>query len=1216
MNKSNRELEEEINLLKDEIKYLKSQISSSAEFSSGLTDLANKESLFRSLIKNINDVIFEVNSEGVFQFISPQIEQIVGYSPEEVIGKSFSHFVGNNLDIMTQRMDLIRDYKTLKSDYQLPKKGGGNVWVRVSSQAIMEDDRPASIFGTIIDISEKKEAEKALIESERKLNQSQVLAKMGSFELDLINRVSHWSKNIFNLYQIDPNEVTPSMEYLFQNRFLPEDVPVLREKMASILKNPKAENFDFRIMLPDGSIKWFNNNLIPVFKDGLVVSFEGTNQDITEKKLAEEIIKLQFDEMHATLKAIPDSIYVINKHGEFLEFYSNHSNDLLVRPKKIIGSNLKDVFATETAQLHLRKVVECIKSQSIISYEYEVILENKSHLFEARLSPIDLSKVIVLSRNITHERGQLDLIRKLSMAVEQSPVITLITDLKGNIEYVNPVFEKITGYTAEDIKHGNVALLKSEKTPKSVYYKLWKSLKSGESWHGELLNKRKDGKEYWEDLFVTPIFDNEHKITNYLAIKQDINSKKLAEIEINGLNQSLENKVLERTRQLDEINQTLKLEMAEKEIIEYALIKSEEKYRSVVENIKEVVFMTDTEGNWTFLNSAWFELTGFEIEESLGKIFVDFVYPEDRQLNWELFKPLMEGEKNYCRHEIRYLTKHGDYKWVEVYARLGLNEDDEILGTFGTLLDITERKQAEDLIKLQKDRLSYILEGANLGTWEWNAQTNEARFNEKCATMIGYTKEELVGIPLNSLLHLYHPLDSEIGFRAMDEHLNGLKSNFIAEIRMRHKDGHWIWVKDHGKIISYTPDGKPEWLYGVHEDITNRKMAELEILKAREDAERANQAKSEFLSRMSHELRTPLNSILGFAQLLELSELNSSQEKGVSHILNSGKHLLDLINEVLDLARIESGRMDLQMEPTSIDAVLLEVFEIVSPLAQKQAINIEKIIPAEQSISVYTDAKKFRQILINILNNAIKYNKKNGWVKVIVETLNHHGDVVRISIEDNGIGIAQENLNRIFVPFERIDSDKNLVEGTGLGLSVVKRLVNAVGGNVWVESELGIGSKFIIELPLILPPAAPVSKENVDFKGNLVQQQFAHTVLLIEDTLSNIELIEGVFATLRPNIQLVKSMYGKNAIELLKRHNVNLLLLDLNLPDINGAEVLKLILCDPELKDLPVFILSADVMPDHVQKILALGAKEYISKPIDIVQLLNTLDKYLVRTEK
>jgi PAS domain S-box-containing protein len=1335
-NKTQDELLEEISKLKSEITALKDQVKSIPEITKGLSDLANKEHLFRSLIKNINEALFEIDSNGIFRFISQQIEQIVGFTPEEIIGKPFAYFVGNNVEIINQRIDLIKEQKVLTSDYLLPKKEGGHVWVRISSQAVIENNKPERIFGTIIDITEKKEseiqllrlfkaveqttvsivitdldanivyanpkatettgyelhellgknprvlksgetsleeyqdlwnkitqgkvwegvfhnkrkdgslywefskispvindkgeiinyiaikedisarkeAEMALVVSEKRLNQSQVLAKMGSFDLDIINRVSYWSNNIFNLYQIDPKQVTPSMEYLFQNRFLPEDVPTLREKMADVLRNPKAENFDFRIKLPDGSIRWFNNNLIPVYKDGVVVSLEGTNQDITEKKLAEEVIKRQFAEMHATLLAIPDLVFVINSQGDFLEFYSNKPNNFLVQPKIIIGSNLKDVFNEEISSFHLQKVEECIKKQSLVTYEYELVTDKGTNIFEARLSPINLEKVIVLSRNVTHEKGHLELIKKLSMAVNQSPVITLITDLEGNIEYVNPVFEKITGYSVEDVKDGNVELLKSEKTPRSVYYTMWKTLKSGGSWHGELLNKRKDGNEYWEDIFVTPIFNAENKITNYLAIKQDINSRKLAEIKINELNQSLENKVIERTSQLDEINQTLKLEMAEKEIIEYALIKSEEKYRSVIENIKEVVFITDTHGNWTFLNNSWTELTGFEIDESLGKVFIDYLHPDDRQTNWDLFKPLIEREKEYCRHEIRYLTREGGFKWVEVFARLGLTENNEILGTYGTLLDITERKLAEDLIKHQKDRLSYTLEGANLGTWEYNAQTNETRFNEKWAKMIGYTLEEVSQLSLKSILALYHPEDIVYGCKAMRDHLNGLTHNFTSEMRIKHKDGHWIWVTDNGKIISYSPDQKPEWLYGVHEDITQRKMAELEIHKAREDAESANMAKSEFLSRMSHELRTPLNSILGFAQLLEMGNINQAQEKEVNHILTSGKHLLNLINEVLDLSRIESGTLDLNMEPISIEEVLQEALELVSPIAQSKSIQIEKINYQETNLFVHSDSKKLRQILINILNNAIKYNHINGWVKLscqIVQNAEYHNSILRLCVEDNGIGIAHENLDKIFSPFERIDSEKYLVEGTGLGLAVVKRLIIAIGGEVWVESQLGEGSKFYVELPLINPQSEISNKIKEVSEVEIVNLNQTNSILYIEDNLSNIELVKGIFSTLRPNVKLITSIYGKQTVKLAKQHQVSLILLDLNLPDIKGEEVLKIVNSDKDVCHIPVFIISADAMPDQVQKLLDLGAKEFISKPVEIAAFLKNVDKYL-----
>lgn len=390
-----------------------------------------------------------------------------------------------------------------------------------------------------------------------------------------------------------------------------------------------------------------------------------------------------------------------------------------------------------------------------------------------------------------------------------------------------------------------------------------------------------------------------------------------------------------------------------------------------------------------------------------------------------------------------------------------------------------------------------------------------------------------------------------------------------------------------------------------------------EITLAKNEAEKSNFAKSEFLSRMSHELRTPMNSILGFAQLLQYGELNAGQKKGVNHILKSGKHLLDLINEVLDISRIEAGRLSLSIEPVQVNRVISEIVDIVKPIASDRQLTITYKNEHEDTFFVKADNKQLKQVLLNLLNNAVKYNVEYGLITVKVSRINHNNSTdysYRISITDTGVGISEQNIPKLFTPFERIGQESSNIEGTGLGLAVTKKLIDAMNGQIGVESIKDKGSTFWIELP-----HCDSQIENTEKKLQLIKSETPHSkkgsILYIEDNPSNVELVEQILANQRPGIQLFSNPNGKLAVSLAINFSPDLILLDLNLPDIHGFDVINNLLSDERTKTIPVVIVSADAMPTQIQRLLNAGAKEYIAKPLNIVEFLNIIDKFLDKSE-
>ncbi|HYS17598.1 MAG TPA: ATP-binding protein [Candidatus Binatia bacterium] len=377
---------------------------------------------------------------------------------------------------------------------------------------------------------------------------------------------------------------------------------------------------------------------------------------------------------------------------------------------------------------------------------------------------------------------------------------------------------------------------------------------------------------------------------------------------------------------------------------------------------------------------------------------------------------------------------------------------------------------------------------------------------------------------------------------------------------------------------------------------------------AEEAAAAANRAKSEFLSRMSHELRTPLNGILGFAQLLELDAQNPEQREGVDHILRGGRHLLALINEVLDIARIEAGKLSISLEPVPAGDVVNSALDLVRPQAASRGIRLPAAIACDDH--VMADRQRLQQVLLNLLSNAVKYNREGGAVSVSCDV--GPAGRFRLTVADTGAGIAPERMHRLFTPFDRLDAPETTVEGTGLGLALSKGLVELMGGSLSAESACGHGSRFTVELPIAESPtrrlerASPASAAEADTPGA------RGTVLYIEDNVSNLRLVERI-VTRRPGVTLLSAMQGRRGLELAQAHHPDLIVLDLHLPDMAGQDVLAQLRAGPGTREIPVVILSADATPSQVSRVLQQGAHAYLTKPLVVAQFLAVLDELLAR---
>jgi signal transduction histidine kinase/ActR/RegA family two-component response regulator len=393
----------------------------------------------------------------------------------------------------------------------------------------------------------------------------------------------------------------------------------------------------------------------------------------------------------------------------------------------------------------------------------------------------------------------------------------------------------------------------------------------------------------------------------------------------------------------------------------------------------------------------------------------------------------------------------------------------------------------------------------------------------------------------------------------------------------------------------------------MERDIVSRSQA-LQEMNAQLRA--ANSAKNEFLSRMSHELRSPLAAIMGFGQLLSFSQLDEQQQERVAIMMKGGDHLLALVNEVLDISRVEEGSLTISCEPVAIQPLIDEAVELMRPIADSMEVAIQPPVYAIGAGYVFADNQRLKQVVINVISNAIKYNRPGGDIRIAVEQ--EDANQVRITVTDTGVGLDAESLDRLFVPFERLNAAASGIEGTGLGLALSRTLVEAMAGTIGVTSTPGTGTSFWIELDRGKPTAVaePLGEDEPLLEIRAYDGE--RRLLYIEDTLDNVLVIEGVLER-RPTIRLIPAMLGRLGIELAHEHHPDLILLDLHLPDLSGEQVLAELQADEATRGIPIVVLSADATRDR-ERFLAAGASAYLTKPLDLRRLLELFDRHMADT--
>ncbi|HWF52046.1 MAG TPA: response regulator [Solirubrobacteraceae bacterium] len=535
-------------------------------------------------------------------------------------------------------------------------------------------------------------------------------------------------------------------------------------------------------------------------------------------------------------------------------------------------------------------------------------------------------------------------------------------------------------------------------------------------------------------------------------------------------------------------------------------------------------------------------------------------------------------------------------------------EDHDALMARLTIVETEERAaraRAEDALRESEERYRLLAQNSSDVIMRVSSDAIVGYVSPASRPVFGYEPEEIVG---RSYSWGIHPENRVAVRNAVAAFMAGSGRTATYEYRAQRRDGSYVWVESRLRRLGSPTAGGADEFQSATRDITERKDADAETARAQQAAERANRAKSEFVSRMSHELRTPLNAIIGFGQVLDLQRLSTRQHEEVEHILKAGKHLLALINDVLDISRIEAGGVEPFLEPALATEAVREALLLVAPIAAERHIEINADMRPGDDRHLHADRRLLAQVLLNLLSNAIKYNREGGRIDVSLVTT--ESGRIQMLVADTGPGIAPEQLTRLFEPFDRLGAEYTDTQGSGLGLALSKALIEAMGGSIAVESTLGRGSTFIIELDAAQAPdgAAHLARLNVPppVTGNelgLGQRR----ILYIEDNLANLMLVERILDHQAARVELIPAMQGRLGLELARDHHLDLILLDVHLPDLPGIEVLRRLRAQEDTREIPVVVLSADASVNQIKALRDAGACDYLTKPLDVRRFLEVL---------
>lgn len=959
----------------------------------------------------------------------------------------------------------------------------------------------------------------------------------------------------------------------------PEDLESTLAVIAKLREQIPVANFINRYRSKDGSYRYIEWRSRSYGEYIYAVA-----SDVTDRIRLETELETQKQFLKSVLDAIPDVIYVKDKESKYLscnkafaqKIVKLDENDILGKTDYELFSNLqnidqyreqdKEIMASQKSQLNDLSIKT---SDGIIDFETITI-----PFYDPKG---DIIGTVGIARDITERKKMTETIATqknfLKQMLNAIPDLIFYKDIESRFLGCNEAFAKqVIGRKEEEIiGKRDFDLVENEEFARFFRQKDQEVLTAGQTSCIEETVKLADNKILEVETIKTPFFDENGEISGLIGVARDISLRKSME---------------ERLR------------------------KNEEQYRQLFENmtscfsLHEVV--VDEHGEpidfkFLMINKAYEEKMNVRSENILGKTMLEINPGADQEM-----------VKKYCRVGLTADSARFDYysKTFDRYFRVFAYSP--IRGLFAAMFeDITEKKKIEDALKESQITLKLATDNARIGLWDWRVKSGEMYFNEQCVHIFGYPYSELSTTTMEAWTKLVHPEDFERSYSILKKCLSREIDLYECETRVKQRSGGWVWVLSRGKIIEWDDQGYPVRMLGTDIDITEQKNNELELIKAKEEAEAANVAKSQFLANMSHEIRTPMNGIIGMAELLKFTNLSEEQKKMVDTISSSAEELLTIINDILDLSKIDAGKVELNPEYVDICGLIEEISGLFRAIADNKGLDFKVSIEENVPNIILVDKTRLIQVASNLVANAIKFTDK-GKISVTVKRIKTIGNKTELmfSVKDTGIGIKEEDIHRLFNYFTQLDNSfSKRFQGTGLGLAISKRLVELMGGDIGVESEYGKGSTFHFTcLVDILKEEAGDPWNQVTLK-NQPTSSSKLTVLLVEDDYVS-QLVMKQISKLQ-GWELVVASNGKEALAIYDTNRFDLIFMDIQMPEMSGFDVTRAIR-EKELLTgnyTPIIATTAYAMNGDKEKCLDAGMDDYLSKPIDIQELQDTIER-------
>ena len=977
-----------------------------------------------------------------------------------------------------------------------------------------------------------------------------------------------WSNRIQSLLGFSPDTLHKD-PFAWINAIHPDDQAKVKALFTSL---PTITSFsiEYRVKDNHGNWHWFNDRSISVKKTDKEYIIEGIAIDITKQKLAENELKISEEKYRLIVERANDGIE-ITQNNKIIYTNNRFAEILGYKLDELKNISFSKIFSKQ-GKLDLKQRHHKKKNGESLPNYYETTFVGKN----GELIDVDVNYQIIdfhgkpatfaIIRDISESKRLSKELHKLSTAVQQSPSIIVITDLEGKLEYVNPKFNEITGYTTQEVMGKTPRILKSEMISNSVYKKLWATILSGNTWHGEFYNKKKNNKFYWENAAITPIYDQEGKMTHFLKVAEDVTDHKN---------------------------------------IEEALRLSEEKYRLIVENANDGIIISQ-ENELVYSNTRFADILGYSVDELHHFSFKNIYTKQGIHDLFEREKKRLSGEQTTPIYETTFKKKNGAIITVNVnYQIIDYHNKP---ATFAIIRDITERKKTEEALRQSEKKYRDLFEKSK----DAILIIHNGKFtdcNQATVRMLRYNNK-------NEFLNT-HPSELSPEKQA-DGKMSFTKANEMIKIALKNGSYRFEWYhkRSDGEIFpvevlltAVSINEKDQILHTVWRDITERKKAEDNIKAALEKAEESDRLKSAFLANVSHEIRTPMNGIMGFARLLRKKDLSGEkQEQYLDVIEKSSERMLNIINDLIDISKIESGQMELHSQNMNLNEVIAFIKSFFEPECASKSIELISsfTLPNDRAI-IISDKDKLEAILINLLKNAIKFTH-HGKINFGYE---QYENKLVFFVDDTGIGIPENKQKQIFDRFIQVDNSMaKPYEGAGLGLSISKAFVEMLGGNLELRSKVNSGSRFYFSIPYI------THVENNDQDINLKENRNNTSLKLSKHDLKIIIAEDDEPSFLYLDIlmhpfckTIIRARNGAECIELCKKHqDVDLILMDVKMPLVGGYEATKSIRTFNQ--DVVIVAQTAYAFSDDQNKILESGCNDYITKPIQEDDLGKLIDKY------